>query len=707
MVKPFRVGGMQPDDPLWTKMGVALYNGLTNSLSDRSDFDQLLDYYNDLYEMNITPVNQPWPNAPSICVPLVATQVEAVVSRMMSAVFVPRLFIVNGNTKEAAQKQHETERFYNAEFRKRGMLQKFGTSLHLTARDGTVIMENVWKKKVTKRKVLVYVNKLDENQAPIPDGKGGFEKEKSVEEMEITEIDAFDPVPVELRDFVIGPAWATSIESAQFVGRKLMLTQNDLQEMVNAEDLSQEWVEKAWKYLTWGDNELGSDPQGTATYELGGTINIGDAGTTNPAAGDEGDEGDEGKGELLRGPLRVWRIHSNQYDMDGDGLAEENVFWIHDQSQFLLGWAPYEYWHGRRPFSALCLMPRPNRFYGFGVPERLRSLQEEINAQHNQRLAYMDLILDPPRYMVSGTTFEDQDKRWGKHTLVTVAAKDDYGIVTLPTVPVDSWQEETTISVMAGQLTGTIGPGLPASGSQKMSQKQQQAFMASANIRQDLMALQVRAWIEDILYQWHHLNLQYGPDDFVTSLQNNQGEPEKLIVPKQDLAQDYDLGVAGMAGPLDRDNRRADTLTLYSLLMQNPLVQGNLSRVWSTTMMVLEEFNRPDVPAIIGTMQDALQQAQMQAQAQQKQQKAVMQLARTQHGNNTPAVQQGEAIDTKIKGEELKQKQLETQRAALESNPLAASLAGAVGGEVNPEFRGLYECDYCHRTRRRPSGHPR
>jgi hypothetical protein len=205
------------------------------------------------------------------------------------------------------------------------------------------------------------------------------------------------------------PAWATSIESAEAVAIKKYITQNDLQEMINAGVLDQEWTEKAWSYQSQGDNELGSDPQGTATYELGGTINIGDAGTQDPSGPDE-------RGQKLRGALRVWRVHSNQFDLDGDGLAEENVFWIHDESQYLLGWAPYEYWHGKRPFSALCLMPRPNRFYGFGIPERLRSLQEEVNAQHNQRLAFMDLILSPPRYKVSGTKFEDQEKRWGPNT---------------------------------------------------------------------------------------------------------------------------------------------------------------------------------------------------------------------------------------------------------------------------------------------------
>jgi hypothetical protein len=185
-------------------------------------------------------------------------------------------------------------------------------------------------------------------------------------------------------------------------------------------------------------------------------------------------------------------------------------------------------------------------------------------------------------------------------------------------------------------------------GGKAVPAKQQQAYQQSANIRMDLMAMQVRKWVEDILFQWHHLNLQYGPDEMSTTGQNQQGQPERLILDKQTLAQDYELAVAGMSGPLDRDNRRSDTLTLYSLLMQNPLVQGNLGRVWSTTMMVLEEFNRPDVPAIIGTMQDALQQGQQMQQAQQAQMDTQMKLAMIEHGG---AIDEAQASDEKAKAE--------------------------------------------------------
>jgi hypothetical protein len=296
----------------------------------------------------------------------------------------------------------------------------------------------------------------------------------------------------------------------------------------------------------------------------------------------------------------------------------------------------------------------------------------------------MDLIISPPRYKVSGTKFEDQEKRWGPNTEVEVAAKGDYGFIDLPEVPQSSWQEESMLLKYAGQLTGVDGPGQPMVGGKSVPAKQQQSYQQSANIRMDLMAMQVRKWVEDILFQWHHLNLQYGPDEMSTTGQTKEGQPERLILDKQTLAQDYELAVAGMSGPLDRDNRRSDTLTLYSLLMQNPLVQGNLGRVWSTTMMVLEEFNRPDVPAIIGTMQDALQQGQQMAQQQQAMQDTQMKLAMIEHGSDINEAQQS---DEKAKMElqqsqqkhdqEMKQQQEKAQMAQMQqgANPMAQGMS--------------------------------
>lgn len=181
----------------------------------------------------------------------------------------------------------------------------------------------------------------------------------------------------------------------------------------------------------------------------------------------------------------------------------------------------------------------------------------------------------------------------------------------------------------AAKLTGLDTMMTPG----RRSAKEAQAIQQSAGVRIDLMANRVRDWLKKVFWQIHHLKLQYGPDEMDTTVQV-AGRPERLTLPKAVLARDYSLDIAGAGGPLDRENRRQEMMLLYSMLMQNPLVAGNLIRVWAITQMILEDFNRPDVPNLIGTRDEAQQQMQAQQQAAEKQHQEEVQLQLITHSKN-------------------------------------------------------------------------
>jgi hypothetical protein len=144
--------------------------------------------------------------------------------------------------------------------------------------------------------------------------------------------------------------------------------------------------------------------------------------------------------------------------------------------------------------------------------------------------------------------------------------------------------------------------------------------MASAGVRLDLIANRLRQACQQALQQIVDLKIQYGPDENPTSV-NQDGVPRKLMVSKKDLASDLDFNVIGAGGPLDRASRAQDMMILYTLLMRNPLVVQSMARVYGVTQMMLEEHDRPDVQALIGSMDEAQQmdQQRQQQQAQQQQ----------------------------------------------------------------------------------------
>lgn len=606
-------------------LGVSLYNSIDGALADRSQLDLNLDYYNKMYEMEVGQRDFPWPNAANVFVPLIPTQVDTLAARLTATVFPPRLFLVNGNTDAAAQFQHEVERYYNAELARHGWTEKFYQGMHLGLRDGTAIMEVLWKKVTRKRKVVQATPLLDdETGSPVPDPENPDQPAMTTQvvEVDFEEFNDVELAPVELRDFLLMPAWQTSIEDATAVARKLYLDEPTLRAMVKAGVLYKDAVEQALEMTTVGQSEMPEDRQGVSSYELAGNINV---------AVEEGSPTSDDN--RMKGPLIVWRVHSRQYDLDGDGVPEENVFWVHDRSQLLLGHGVYEYWHGKRPFEALAPIPRLNRFYGFSVCERLRPIQEEINAIHNQRLDALTLGITPPIRMDPDIKDDNAKMSWGPAN--TYYAKEgQIGVVNYTPVTSESYQEEAALNALADKLIGQSGAMTGGMNSGRRSAKEVTASMQSAGVRQDLMAARIRQWLKNIFWQIHHLKLQYGPDNMVSDV-GSSGKPERLQLPKAKLAQDYDLSISGMGGPVDKQGRQQSMLFLYSLLMKNPIVAQNPLKSYRVTRMLLEEYDRVDIPTLLGTEEEIIQQ--MKAQQEQAQQQAQQAAASGQ-----PPPQQGQ-----------------------------------------------------------------
>lgn len=611
-------------------LGYDLWQQIQQGLADRGTFNIDLDYYNDLYEMHVEDgaSDTPWPNASAVFVPLVPRMVDNLASQLAGVVFQPRFYLVNGNTIDAAGSQAEVERFYNSEAARWNWVEPFFQQLNLGLRDGNGVLEILWKRKVSTRKKLVFKPATDPDTG-LPQIDPETNKpvmEQVVETHTDTEFDGVELTPIPLRNFFIFPIWSRNIQEALAVGRRVYYAEADLwalQKGINASG-GQFWKDKLEEVLLYqqeGNDERNLTTEGTSTITADDQVNI-SQGAINQSSY-----------RRQRGPFGFWIIYSRQYDMDGDGVPEENVFWIHEMSQRLVGYEPFKYWHGQRPFVAFIGMPRPDIWYGFAVPERLRTLQEEENTKYNQRNNAADRALSPPIVVRAGARLLTQDNKVGPDAQwETENPQADVMVLQLPDVPLSSYQEVQAIESMAEQLLGSAPP--PVSG--RMSAQQMQMMAQSAKVRIDLIANRLRASLKEAFWQIHQLYIQYGPDQMVSNTQQG-GMPQRLVIDKQTLAKDYDLDIVGSGGPLDRSSRAQDLMIVYTLLMKNPLVAGNLQRVWMVTQMLLEAFDRPDIQTLIGTQQEAQQQQDMQQamQAQQGEMQAQQEQAQnSQEGQN-------------------------------------------------------------------------
>ena len=598
------------------------------AIAARDELELNLDYWDAMYEMRVAEKDWPWVDCSNFVVPFVPAQLDSLAARLTGVVFQPRFFVVNGNTPEAIASQHIVERYYNAELARHGWTEEFYQWLHLALRDGTAVMEILWNREKKSMPVEYEEDVLD------PLGQPTGEKNTVKTMLDMTVHDDVELTPVELRDFLILPAWQTDIQKrGAGVARVKLMSEDELMGMCKTPDnpngvLWKEAVEAELETMNSGESDLTQSLQSIADYLINDQIDI-----TEDASNEIPEY------PRQRGPMRVWRIHTDALDMDGDGIYEENVFWVREQSRRCLGYTPYQYMHGKRPFVALAPIPRPGRFYGKSVCELLRTVQEELNAQHNQRNDQITLRLSPPFYRVRTADVRDQDHRTGPDAEWIVDTPKDVGILELPDVPLSSWQEE---SLLANYGTMVIGQSNPMMGTQSGSRrtaKEVTQTAASSNVRLDLMAARIREAAKAVFWQIHYLKLQYGPDEQEITAQVN-GAPQRLKISKKILALDYDLGITGMGGPLDKQGRQQEMMLVYSMLTQNPIVAKNPMHLYAVTRMVLEAIGVPDIQTLIGTpeeLQQMVQQEQQQMQAQQQLQQGDVQAqaqerqARAQH----------------------------------------------------------------------------
>jgi hypothetical protein len=597
-----------------SQVGIAVKQLIDVNLGNRQQYDYALDTWNAIYEMRTQPNNTPWPNSANVVLPVVHSAVNEYVSRINGTIFVPRLFTVRGNDPVSSQYAHLVEQYYNAKADELEWYDPWETCVHLSARDG-VAYSMCWWELSTHSEIRIA-------QEPVmgPDGQPTGEKKAVKKRITMVDYDAPKFTAKESRDVVFIPNYATSVETADAVAIKIYMGESDMWKMCGTKDapgiFDRDIVAQILNYDSAGQGELTWDTQGYRTYTISGLITVADTAVAAP----------EGV-PMTRGPVEMWLVITNQFDFDNDGVFEDNVVWVHDRSRLCPGVAPFEYWKGR-PIFPLSLIPRPNRIYGFSIPQIGRGIQEECDTQHNQRLNWMDMLLQPIRYRTPGVRISEEDRVMGPGTELRVTKKDDFGYIPMQDVPPSSVPEENLLLQYFDRAMGAPqASSMQVPNGARQSARAAQAQAAIQGMMTNLVLRRVRKWLLQNFKYAASLTQQYGTNQVEAVSQTDQGS-QTIVLPKEVLSLNYSYGIAGQGGPLDKEQRRQDMMMLVQLLTGTPLsalLQGNLPRLWMLARSLVETFDIPEVTTFIGTMQEAQQQQQAQQQAAQQQQQAMQQ----------------------------------------------------------------------------------
>lgn len=617
----------------WAALSNDLQQTITAGLSQYQELHETAEDSRRIYEMEvIEPRMLPWENASNVDVPIIPTLVDTAVAQIAAMALPPRLIIVTGTTPESTKNAPLVERYLNDQLvQQRGHTTWYNELvrwLELGILYGTGYVSALWRKEKRTKQVRIEQLKTDpENpDTPIIDPETMEpERETVVHTVVETLYDDIDLQSIKLKDFMNMPPTAKTIESAVANCWALWPMEDELQKMVEEGTLDSAEVEAALAYVPHGNDEVSSDRQGYGDKTAGGELSVG-----------SGQGSQTSRFFVNRGPIKVWLILSNQYNLRARGIplegkvpnntrAQLTWFWYHERSQRMLGFADYEYMPPgisgtAKPFFSFSPLPRFDEHIGFMLPIRLAPIRAEINNIHNSGNNLLDLAQNPLRTVISGSVIEDNGGQFGPGFSIEVDRHDAMQFMQMPQPPIEAFQREGQLIEYANQYAGIGQQATGIQGKGRRTAADTKAQVAGGNIRSNLIAMRYRIEIRALVNFILKMKVQFMESDGKITIHG-----EDFPVTRDILGMPYRVDIVGASDPTDAATRRQEVLALYQLLMTNPIVQQSPMKIYAISRMVLEAFNEGDVTELLGTEEEAQQMEQMkqqmaQAQAQQLQQ---------------------------------------------------------------------------------------
>jgi hypothetical protein len=595
-------GARELDEAEWLLFSSDVRNILMTSWSARQPYEQNLRDYNAIYELWADVINEPFEDSSNVFIPAAVAKLDALQSQVAAKVFVPDLFIVTGRGKnpQADADAYEIQDWYNDDFRRERehCEPRVKEALDLSfygLLEGLSVLEVMWSNVKEQQLYSVDVPKQDENNDVSfgDDGEMETETQEVYKEVEISEARWRT---LQVKDVLFVPNEVKTIYQCVGVAACEWLYEEELNAMVEEGLLKRYWVDKALAYWPDGQGAVSSDRQGYWDKNAGGQINIG--------MGQGTIQSPEFKN---RGPLKVWRFHTDQFDFNGDKVCERgNVVWHDELSGYNLGRCAANIIAPRRPFFTHAPLPRKGSIYGFSLLERLGPINAEINTVHNNRNNVITMKSKPP--MFANSQYETRDKEFVWELGAKWYVEDvnnAFKLFDMQDPPLASWEEESQLNSYMDQMAGQSGPQTGGQTAGRKSATEVKASLAGSGVRSDLIALFLRFTLRAAFQYTHQLNIQNLP---------NNPPPGHYQPSKAMLAQDFNLDVAGTGEPIDMATYGTDVLSFFQLMQNDKDVQSSALKRYNLKREVGKILHIGNLEGILGTADEAKQREQSEMQ---------------------------------------------------------------------------------------------
>jgi hypothetical protein len=452
------------DPEILTKLTSYLTSELQNHRAERGPLEdrwnrELQDFW---AEASDSAPELPVTGFASIIVPLTAIAVEAVHARDMGQLFGLKELITVDVTQENQNVKQGLEQFFNHEFLNTlAFRSKVESPLLQMTKNGTGIMTVGYREVKTN---VVMTADGTEIKVPVYREKG-------------TTIDGVD-----ITDFLM-PFYATEVDQAPWVGHRFRISEYTLKQMVAASQLAPDAYEKLNGYyigVTLTQNKVEAEVQ-----ELTDTVPI------------------------YPSEIQLARI---LLDFDVDGNDEESSIEVifHEDSQQIISLTYYD----QRDYEKGVYIPMEYRWFGYGIAKQNNQFQEEVTAQHRQRLDNAT-IANMAMFKVKKTASWIKDdepifpgKKW------FVEDMEDIQPMFIGDVKASAYNNENQVVIYSQQRTGvnelTLGMpnvGTPGTASDSLARVQE------SNRKFDYTYNNKKDFLNRVVWRAAQNIIKYGPTD--------------------------------------------------------------------------------------------------------------------------------------------------------------------------------------------------
>jgi hypothetical protein len=564
-----------------------------------SDLHDRLDRWRLLYETSEKDSKDfPWPGAANFSAPVIMATVDSIHARIVKAVFdVDPLWLAKPRHADSVNKSKKAEKYLDY-WADEMMLSKALDGLILNMLiEGVGVLKVDWVQRTRQipEDPEVAAQEMDmalrEGREPQPPGP-----------QTVVEYAGPQGKHVPLKDFILIPADAPTIEEAVYTGHRVWLNHQQLLDRRDAGIYFN--VDKLLSYKSGaGDKSTGSKGQHPSRL-----VN------TSDTRDSKYEETNEYEVIEMYGP----------YDF-GDGPTPA-LMAFNPEHECLLRLEPYPYQYGRPPYVDFCVYPRPNFFWGRSVPEMLESAQEEITAMHNMRADALSLRIASPILKRMGSQWDPEEIPWRPGAVIPINEPGDVSQLPLMDVPSSLFAHEQDTLAFVERVTGMSDYFMGRSPSQNRTATEVNRVTSEGLARIDVMVsrfqhggMQKLSWVLWwLLYQYRPLMDYFQDETGAYQISKTEMRPtESGLMP-------FEFIPHGQLSDASKEARRQQFLTLLQVA-SGPLSQFYPDGIQQLLNEIFESFDIQQRHQILGppwsVIQQQIQQA-MQAGYQQGMQDA-------------------------------------------------------------------------------------